>query len=193
MTFDLSENNELAIPSKDLPELVTFNDKASTVLINFDKHSPATISPRTPIDVALHQMKCRQEPLLFVVDDNNKVMGIISREELIGEEPIRLMQEKRLSRTELTVDLLMSSHKRLLAVDATSTRNALVGHLLRTFKESGAHYIVVVKKERADKQRIVGLFSASQLCKQLHCDINYIFEKDPETIIELQKGRRSLF
>lgn len=182
------DNNELITPGDHLPELVHLHDDAKTVFIDFSKMPPATITPQTPIDLAIHEMKLHHQHMLLV-EDNGQVVGVISFEDLISERPLRIMQEKAISRQEITVELLMQPRDQILAIDILSLRHAKVGHIINTIKENAAHYILVIKKQKNNKQLIRGLFSASQIGRQLHLDLFSALTKMPETIVELHKER----
>jgi hypothetical protein len=150
---------------------------------------PATISPDAPIDVAINEMRIRHQPML-IVQDKEQVVGLISFEDLVSERPLRMIQEKGLTRAEITVDLLMSTCDQVLTIDSRKLRHALVGHILKTIKDHSAYYILVIKKQRHGKHVIKGLFSASQIGRQLHLDLSAILEKSPETIVDLHQERK---
>ena len=188
-TTMLSKKNELVTPSESLPELVHLNDAAKSVYIDFARILPATTTPQASIDNAIHEMKLRHQHMLLV-EENGQVVGLIGFEDILSEKPIRLMQEKRLSRSEITVEMLMKPRDKILVIDYVQLKNAQVGHILKTIKEHSARYILVVKQLKKDSHLIKGLFSASQIGKQLHSDLSSIVTKAPETIVELHKERK---
>lgn len=189
-TMMLSRNNELILPTENLPELVHLDDSAKSIFIDFSHISPAIIPPQTPIDVAIHEMKVRHHQMLLV-GEKGQVVGLISFEDVVSERPIRLMHEKGLSRAEITVDLLMKKSDQIVVIEIGNLKNAQVGHIINTIKEHSACYILVVRKLKGNKHLIKGLFSASQIGKQLHVDISSILTKSPETIVELHKERKA--
>lgn len=189
-TMKLSFHNELTSPGKHLPELVHLNDDAKSVFIDFSKVMPATITANTTIDTAIQEMKQRQQTMLLI-EEKGQVIGLISIEDLVSERPIRLMQERDLSRSELTVNLLMTPYNEILVMEITSLRHAKVGHIISTIKTHATYYILVVKKQKNGKHLIKGLFSASQIVKQLHTDISSIVTNTQPTIAELYKERKA--
>lgn len=188
-TTTLSKQNEIDLTS-DLPELVHLDDSARTVFIDFSKATPATVSPSTTIDEAMHDLKVLHLQLLLV-EDKGTIIGLISHEDIRSERPLRIMQEKGLSRDEITVEMLMKPRSSILVIDTNNIRNAKVGHLLNTLKDNSANYILVVRKLKGDKHLIKGVFSASQIGKQLHVDLSTIGTKIPDSIIDLHLERKS--
>jgi signal-transduction protein with cAMP-binding, CBS, and nucleotidyltransferase domain len=187
-TSKLSNHNEL-VSVTNLPELVHMEDSARTVFVDFSRTAPVTITPDTPIDEAIQKMKLKNAQMLLVVT-NGHVTGLISQEDLLSEQPMRLMRQKRLNRNELTVDMLMIPQKNVLVIDHLHLKNTQVGHVINTLKSEGVYYILVIKKSKSNKHLIKGLFSASQIGRQLHVDLSSILTKSPETILELQEERK---
>lgn len=187
-TRTLLQHNEVDATS-DLPELVHFYDTARSVFFDFSKNTPPLIPPQTKIDEAIHDLRLLHLPMLLV-EDKGKIIGLIGQEDLLSEKPLRLMQEKSIDRNEITVEMLMRPHHKILVIDINNLKNAKVGHIVKTFKEHSVSYILVVKKSKGEKHLIKGLFSASQISRQLHADITSTISKEPETILELHKERK---
>jgi CBS domain containing-hemolysin-like protein len=187
-TGTLSRQNEVDATS-DLPELVHLDDTARSVFLNFHKALPVIISPQTKLDEAIFDMKALHLQLLLV-EDKGKIVGLIGQEDLISEKPLTLMQQKGLRREEITVDMLMKPRNKILVIDILNLRNAKVGHIVKTFKENAVNYILVIKKGQGERHLIKGLFSASQIGRQLHADIISNIDRTPESIIDLHKERK---
>ncbi|MBA2653848.1 MAG: CBS domain-containing protein [Gammaproteobacteria bacterium] len=188
-TLNLFKNNELTSMEEKLPELVKLNDSAKSIFTDFAKVFPATIPPKSSIDVAAHEMKVRHQQMLLV-EENRQVIGLISFEDILSERPLQLMQAKGLNRAEITVEMLMSPREHIIVLDISHLKNAQVGHIINTIKAHSAYYILVVKTLRSNKHLIKGLFSATQIGKQLHSDLSSILTKEPKTIVELNKERK---
>jgi CBS domain containing-hemolysin-like protein len=176
-------------PTSDLPELVHFDDTARSVFFDFSKSAPATIAPQTTVDEAIHDIKVLHLPMLLV-EDKGRIVGLVSHEDLLSEKPLTLMQENSLDREEVTVAMLMKPHNKIVVIDIANLKNARVGHIVNTFKEHSVDYILVVKKSKEEKHLIKGLFSASQVSRQLHADITSLIMKSPDSILELHKERK---
>lgn len=186
-TGTLAIDNQVDSTS-DLPELVHLDDAARSVFLNFNKSLPAIIPPSTSLDEAIHDMKTLHLQLLLV-EDKGKIVGLIGQEDVTSEKPILIMQQKGLSRNEITVDMLMKPRHKILVMDIVNLRNAKVGHIVKTFQDNSVSYILVIQKTRGEKHLIKGLFSALQIGRQLHADLISNINKSPESIIDLHKER----
>lgn len=154
-----------------LPEVVHLEDPALAVMIDFKQSKPSTIRPTTPIDYAMHEMKISGVHLMLVVDDTERVIGLISSEDVIGEKPIKLIQEGRLTRAEILVRMVMTPAEDIIAFDIEALRLARVGNVINTLREHHQHYALVLQKLPAQPLFIRGLLWSSQISKQLHMDI----------------------
>jgi signal-transduction protein with cAMP-binding, CBS, and nucleotidyltransferase domain len=187
-TFKLAKDNEL-ISCKTLPELVHLDDSATSIFIDFSEHMIATISPQAAIDVAIHEMKMHHQQMLLV-EQANRIIGLVGYEDVVSERPLRIMHEKKLNRSEITVEMVMKTANQILAIDSASLKHAQVGHIINTIKEHAAHYLFVIKKRKDGKHVIKGLFATSQIGRQLHIDLVSLFNTKLETILDIHYERK---
>ena len=164
---------ETILPSHDLPELVRLDDDASTVMIDYT-HTPAhIIAPDKSMDDALNEMKATGAHLLLAQDNDGHLHGIISSEAILGEKPIKIIQEKRIARENITVAMLMTPVETIIALDTDTLKDAKVGHIVKTIKDNKRHYALVLDKQaKTERILIRGLFTLSQIGKQLHTDLS---------------------
>ena len=164
-TVALSSNLHLEHPDE-LPELVHLNDPAMLVLTDFNRVRPVTISADRSIEYALCKMRSLNVRLLIVVDQKNNMVGLISAYQILGSDPIRLERMNKLYHGQVTVKMLMQPANRIRALEIHHLRDARVGHIVATLHDLEQIYLLVV-----DNGVISGLFSASQISKQLGKDI----------------------
>lgn len=150
------------------PELVHLDSPATEVMTDFRFVRPITVPPYTPIDEALEKMKSAGVRLLLITDKEQRVIGIITSRIILGEQPIQIVRDKRIPRSKIPVDLVMTPRAEVPVLNMVSVRNAQVGHILKTLQQlDRKHLLVVEVDERTKKQRICGLFSSSQIGRQL--------------------------
>lgn len=150
------------------PELVYLDSPAIEVMTDFRFVRPITVPPHTPIDEALEKMKSAGVRLLLITDKEQRVIGIITSRIILGEQPIQIVRDKRIPRSKIPVDLVMTPRAEVPVLNMVSVRNAQVGHILKTLQQlDRKHLLVVEVDERTKKQRICGLFSSSQIGRQL--------------------------
>lgn len=168
------------------PELVHLEDPAFAVMTDFCQSLPRSISADASMDDALHVMKSTGVHMLLVVDKEGAIKGIISSEDLLGEAPIKIIQERRIQRTMVLVKMLMLPIEKIPAFNIEDVEYARVGNVVNTLKELNQHYAFVVRIEENNAHIIRGLFNTSEISKLLHTDIENSIRK-AQSVSELQK------
>ncbi|MGB5275583.1 MAG: CBS domain-containing protein [Gammaproteobacteria bacterium] len=182
MLPDYSPRKTISMPAdlpvehpEEFPELVHLDDPALLVFTDFSRVHPVTITADKTIDYALKKMKHAGIRLLLVVDDKERMIGLISAYTILGAKPVRLEEADRLDRSQITVAMLMDPRSRIRVLDMRNLRDAKVGHIVATLKDIEDSYLLVVENDI-----VSGLFSASQISKQLG-----------RSIMDLQEPARS--
>jgi signal-transduction protein with cAMP-binding, CBS, and nucleotidyltransferase domain len=152
----------------DLPELVHLDSPATDVMTDFRFVRPVTVRPDIPIDKALLKMKSAGVRLLLVTDDERTITGVVTSKILLGEAPIQIVREKRVPRSAVTVAMVMVPQPEVPMLDMMSVRNAQVGHVVKTLQQLDRKHVLVAEIDpKTKQQRICGLFSTSQIGRQL--------------------------
>lgn len=150
---------------------VDLDDPAALVMTDFRKVRALTIQATASMQNALNKMIANNVRLLLVVDIRNDVMGLITSTDIEGEKPLRIIQERRIARSEILVGDVMTPRERLEAVDMDDLLLARVGHVVATLKAVGRRHALIVDTDDNGVQRVRGLFSASQIERQLDVSI----------------------
>lgn len=185
-TRQLQDNNAICYP-KELPEIVHLNDPASFVMLDFKNHKPLTIHAGEFIDDAGNEMKYSNVHLLIVVDDDQRVVGLIEANDLIGEKPLQIAQSRGMERKEIRVRLLMTPQEKISVLDVDELKNAKVAHIIETMRTLKTRYLLVICHQTDASQEVMGLFAASQISKQLHLDITAAIRSGSYAIDKLDK------
>jgi CBS domain containing-hemolysin-like protein len=156
-----------AQPSQTLPDKVTFDDPALNVLTDFQRVTAVIILAGDTIDEAHRRMIQRGVRLLLVVDQDRKVVGVITANDILGEKPVQTLVERGMRREELMVRDIMTPRERLEALNMATVRTAKVGHIVATLKQSGRQHALVVEDNGANRHLVRGVFSATQIARQL--------------------------
>jgi CBS-domain-containing membrane protein len=113
-------------------------------------------------------MKTAGVRLLLVTNRLNEVVGIITANDIMGERPIKILGETRVTRADIKVSTIMTAQPDIPVLDMMSVCNAQVGHIIETLHQLERQHVLVVEADRETKaQRIVGMFSTSQISKLL--------------------------
>ena len=155
-----------------LPEVLHLEDPALAVMIDFSQSVPKTIHKNSSIDDALNKMKTQGLHLLFAVDDAEQPIGVIASEDLLGEYPIKIQQERRIPRAKICVDMLMKKLSDIPAIDFDVVTQFKIGNVVNTLKSHHQHYAIVIKTV-GNEQKIRGIFTSSRISQQLHITLNH--------------------
>ena len=146
---------------------VTAQSPAIDVMTDLRQVAAATIEPQTPLATANQAMILRGVRSLFVVENDRRMIGLITATDLLGEAPIRLSSQRGLRPAELTVRDVMTPAAAVEAIDIEDAMRADVGHVVATLRQSGRHHLLVVQQDGVGRFSVRGLFSASQIAGQL--------------------------
>ena len=128
----------------------------------------ATIEPEDTLDAANQTMIERGVRLLLVVDRLRLVLGLITANDILGEKPLLFIQEQGIKRQDVLVRDIMTPQHQLEVLKMEDVLRARVGHLVATLKKSGRQHAVVVDVNALDQtQKVRGIFSATQVARQL--------------------------
>lgn len=160
-----------AQPTQPVPDKVSLDDPATSVMTDLTRITAVIILPGDPADEAHRRMIQRGVRLLLVVDQDRKVVGLITATDILGEKPVLVGSQRGLRREEVMVRDIMTPQERLEVLDMADVRAAKVGHIVATLRKSGRQHAMVVDRDRNSRQTVRGLFSATQIARQLGATI----------------------
>jgi predicted transcriptional regulator len=147
---------------------VRLDTPAIEVMTDFEHVSPVTIGPEATLAQATNAMIARGVRLLFVVDRQGTIIGLITARDTTGERPIKLVRERGGKHSDLQVEDVMTRHEHIEALTMEEVLHADVGHILETLKNLGRQHAIVVETDRASGGEVVrGIFSATHIGRRL--------------------------
>ncbi len=156
------------------PDFVRFEDPAIRVMTDFKTAVTVTTTADASVDDALEHMKTAGVRMLLVTDTGHSITGLITARDIMGERPIKVAQELRIPHAEITVGQIMTPHEAIVALTLVTVDNACVGHIVETLNQLERQHILVVEDdEETGLHRLRGMFSLSQIGKQLHRDVTH--------------------
>lgn len=167
---NLDQTAGLLRPACVLPERVGLDNPALDVMTDFRRLTAFIATPGDTVKQAEERMIRRKVRLLFVMDSQDRVAGLITRTDIHGEKPMQVVQSRGIRRDEVLVADIMTPVELLEAVDFDDIAHARVGHVLETLKARGRQHALVIEHTEG-RQMVRGLLSLSQLCKQLGVDV----------------------
>ena len=147
---------------------ITLEDPALSIMTDFSYVRPFRIGPTATIDEINQRMIACGVRLLFVAEENGALQGLVTYNDIYGEKPVRHLQEHGGQRDEITAADIMTPLEQLEALQHADISKAKIGDILSTIQHSGRQHLLVVRDEAQEGQQIVtGMFSSTQMEKQL--------------------------
>ena len=152
------------------------------VFTDFTRVYPVTITPDRTIDYALHKMKNSGVRLLIVVDKKHRMIGLITADKIMGGDPVRLAEDRKLDDSQITVAMLMQPQRNINVLELSHLRDARVGHIVATLHRLEQKYVLVV-----DDGIVKGMFSACifTIISMYSCQEIYIGKSQEELSREM--------
>jgi len=149
---------------------VTLASPALDVMTDLAQVRAATIDPTTSLAKAEQTMIQQGVRSLFVVSEFPCVEGLVTAADLLGDKPMRLINQRNLHRQDLSVQDVMTRLNDLDALDYNELKDATVAEVIATFKKvvAGTTHLLVVQAATAKgPARIRGVISITQIERQL--------------------------
>lgn len=154
-------------PVREAAAPVTLDDPATRVMTDLSRVPAVLVDPDVDIEAAMRIMVRRNVHSIFAVNVDNEVEGLITATDLLGEKPLQHLQRHGGLRRDIRVSDLMTPRARLEVLDMARVAHACVGQVLATLAHSGRQHAMVVEDGADGREVVRGVFSASQLEKQL--------------------------
>jgi signal-transduction protein with cAMP-binding, CBS, and nucleotidyltransferase domain len=163
---------DLARPDDTTAVRVTPISPALAVMTDLTRVDAACIGLHESMDEANQTMIKLGVRLLFVRGADGHLAGLITATDIVGEKPMRLVQERGIRHDEIAVDDLMTPMAQLEALAFDDVRHAQVGHVVASLRKAGRQHTLVVERGAGGRQVVRGIFSTSQIARQLGMPIN---------------------
>lgn len=159
-------------PRQTLSEHVTLESPAVAVMTDFGVVTAQKITPLESIETARTKMIHHGVRMLFVVDGQNHVLGLITTTDLTGEKPMQIIQTQGVHHSDVMVKDIMTPRDKLEVLCMDDIAKAAVGDVVLTLQKQGRQHALVAERQSDRSQVLRGMFSASQIGRQLGSPIN---------------------
>jgi len=157
----------LQIPGTD-PWYAAPNDPALSVMTDFRERASVTVSETATIDTALDHMKHNGVRCAFAIDDARRVVvGLITAYDIMGEKPMRHVQDTRSRRQDVLVRDIMQGVAEWQVADIREIERSNVAAVSRMLDETQLTHIAVMETGVRGEQRLRGLLSAAKVKRLL--------------------------
>jgi CBS domain-containing protein len=153
------------------PWNVGLNDPATSVMTDFNERGMVTLEGGFPIDKALEILKHAGVRAAFVVGGpENKIIGLITAYDILGEKPLRHMQamgcsHNSCSRDDVMVQDIMDKVVDWQVVEFKELEGATVATVMDALNASGRTHLSVVESREGHDARLRGIFSSAKLLR----------------------------
>lgn len=155
-------------PAQTSSARVALDSPAADTMTDFRRVAAVTIDPGASMDTANRKMIENGIRLLLVVESPDIVLGIITASDILGEKPMQVVQERGVRHGQITVRDIMTPHEMLEVIQMRDVLDASVGQVIATLRRARRQHAMVVEPNEGDScQAVRGLFSTSQIARQL--------------------------
>ncbi len=151
------------------PEL-TPDDPATSVMRDFRKKRPATISADLHIPEARVLMKTADVPLKLVVNRVGEFIGIISLKDILGKKAMSKAHGMGVGVEEVQVRDIMHPANEFPSIHIRNLHDMRIGDVVETFNRTKSDHFLVFEDdaENPGNTCLCGLISASLVARRLH-------------------------
>lgn len=180
----LMQGTSIQQPLQWPPERVRLANPAIYVMTDFQRVRPVVTEPHRTVEEASQRMILHRVRMLLVLDEAQSVVGLVTATDILGGRANDVAAARGIGSSELLVRDVMTPREKLEVLQLQDVLAANVGQIVATLKKSHRlHAIVVETVESEDspgnfganvagpEQMVRGVFSTSQIARQLGADI----------------------
>jgi CBS-domain-containing membrane protein len=167
----LKTGSSVVRPVQILPAKVKLTDAATSVMTDLSKVAVISVRAKTSMDKANAKMIRYGVRMLLVLDDNEQVAGLLTATDVMGEKPMRFLQSMGGTHADIMVRDLMTTQRELEVMKISDVKDAKVGNIVASLKKSHRQHALVVEEGADGKQTVCGLFSITQIARQLGAQV----------------------
>lgn len=150
---------------------VTPESPALEVMTDLRSHRAVTVQPEDTLGLADRVMAAAHVRLLFVADAGGSLEGVVTYRDLHGERALTAAARERTAHEALPVSRLMTPSDQVEAVSLDAVTRARVRDVVSLLRDHGRQHTLVTEADGHGGTRVCGLFSLTQIGRQLGLDI----------------------
>ena len=145
----------------------TLDSPAMRVMTDLTQVAAVVIEPQATMEAAHAMMLQRGVRMLLALDGDGKLAGLITANDILGEKPLNLVRERRIRHSEILVADVMTPVARLDAFDWKAVQSARVGNIVAQLQQAKRQHALVTQTAGSGQVLVRGIFSLSQVARQL--------------------------
>ena len=147
--------------------VLRLDSPAFEAMTDLRKHHPVSVRPEESLDQARVNMIVCGVRMLFVRGLQGELLGLLTATDLAGERGIQRAAESHISMSEVTVSDVMTRTVDLDLLELAEVAKAEVGNVVSTLQKHGRQHALVVNRVDSGGLQIVGIFSSTQIARQM--------------------------
>jgi len=171
-SFPLKAGSSFVRPVQIFPERVKLSDPAMSVMTDLNKVSVVGVRAKTSMDRANAKMIRYGVRMLLVLDDNEQLAGLLTATDVLGEKPMHFLQNMGGTHADIMVRDIMSTQRELNVLKIDEVQHAKVGQIVASLKKANRQHALVVAEGADGRQTVCGLFSITQIARQLGAQVH---------------------
>lgn len=167
----IAQNAIINRRNRQRPSNVSMDDSATAVMTDLETVTAYSTEPTASIQAAHDKMIACGVRLLFVTDENDELVGLITTTDLYGAKPVKYITEHGGSRDDIMVQDIMTHKRQLEVIYLRDINHACVGDVVETMKAVKRKHMLVVSHDANGRETVCGIFSTSQINRHLGINI----------------------
>ena len=164
-------SGDVSISTGDSNEKISESSPAVMVMTDFNRVKPFHIGASASLEDIHEKMVSAGVRLLFVHDDSQKMVGLLTSFDLLGEKPLLHIQTHGGTRNDIEARDIMTPISKLEGIELSKIQAVTVGDIIEVCRHSRRHHMLVIEKN-GDNTNIRGLISSSQVSRSLGVEIS---------------------
>jgi CBS-domain-containing membrane protein len=161
---------KLSFPEQSMKN-ISLEDGAMEVMTDLNYTCAISIAAGDGIDDAEYKMKTHKVKMLFVIDHNENVIGLLTYNDLSGQRILDSEKELAIPASEMCILDIMTGIDAIDIIDFEIIKTAKVGNIVQTLKQLNRQHILALENNQGIK-RIRGIFSSTQIGSQLQMQLD---------------------
>ncbi len=153
---------------------ISLSDSALSVMTDLTRVPAVSVRAEATLAEAERLMRVRGVRMLLVLDDAEAIIGLITLTDIKGEKPMQVIQARGGTHGDVLVRDIMVQQAQIDVLCMDEVQRSRVGDVVATLKASGRQHALVVEREDEGRPQVLrGIFSITQIGRQLHTDLEH--------------------
>jgi CBS domain-containing protein len=163
-------NETITVSKPNQPKILQFDSPALDAMTDLRRVFPVSILSSATLEQAKATMIASGVRLLFVCSSEGYLQGVITANDLAGERAIKQALATNRNVPDLTMNDVMVKLPNLEFLEFCTVARSEVGHIIATLRDQNCQHALVVEHHERN-MRVVGLFSSTQIARQMGVSI----------------------